>query len=119
MLLHSKGVDGGELDCRPERTPVAVDKATVAGKTMVYAVAATGKTTTAIDVVVVAAAAAAAAAAGEFVVPAGATMMALGGGVVQTGIFPLSQPRWRTCLAHRTSPLEHRLRRRSVTALAG
>ena len=93
LLLHSKGVDGGELVCRPGRAPVAVDKATVAGKTMVYAVAATGKTTTAIDVVVVAAAAAAA---GEFVVPAGATMMALGGVVVQTGISPLSQPRWRT-----------------------
>ena len=90
--MHSKGVDGGELDCRPGRAPVAVDKATVAGKTMVCAVAATGKTTTAIDVVV---AAAAAAGAGEFVVPAGATMMAHGG-VVQTGISPLSQPRWRT-----------------------
>ena len=104
LLLHSKGVDGevqsqigngGELVCRPGRAPVAVDKATVAGKTMVYAVAATGKTTTAIDVVVVVAAAAAVAA-GEFVVLAGATMMALVGGVVQTGIFPLSQPRWRT-----------------------
>ena len=106
LLLHSKWVDGevqsqigngGELVCRPGRASVAVDKATVAGKTIVvvYAVAATGKTTTAIDVVVVAAAAAAAAAAGEFVVPAGATMMALVD-VVQTGIFPLSQPRWHT-----------------------
>ena len=62
LELHSKGVVGVELDCRPERAPVAVD----------------------------------AAAAGEFVVPAGATMMALVDGVVQTGIFPLSQPRWHT-----------------------
>ena len=106
LLLHSKGVvgevqsqigNGGELVCRPGRASVAVDKATVAGKTIVVvdAVAATGKTTTAIDVVVVVAAAAAGGGGGEFVVPAGATMMALGG-VVQTGISPLSQPRWRT-----------------------
>ena len=59
LELHSKGVVGVELDCRPERAPVAVD----------------------------------AAAAGEFVVPAGATMMAFDVAAVQTERSPPSQPR--------------------------
>ena len=94
MLLHSKGVDGevqsqigngGELVCRSRRASVAVGKATVAGKPIVVvdAVAATGKTTTTIDI----------AAAGGFVVPAGATMMAFDVAAVQTERSPPSQPR--------------------------
>ena len=116
--MHSKGVggevqsqigNGGELVSRSRRASVAVGIAAANGTTIVvvYAVAATGTTTTDIDV----------AAVDETAVPTGTTM-ALDVAAVQTRITPLSQPRWRTSLTHRTSPLERRLGRRRVTALA-
>ena len=87
LLLHSKGVGGEVLVCWSGRASVSVGTAAAAGTTdrVVDSVAATGMTSTAIDV----------AAVGETVVPAGTTV-ALGVAAVQTGISPLSQPRWRT-----------------------
>ena len=93
LLLHSKGVsgevqsqigNGGKLVCRSRKASVAVGTAAAAGTAIVVvnAVAATGATTTAIDV-------------DETAVPTGTTM-ALGVAAVQTGRSPLSHPRWRT-----------------------